>query len=58
MNSQNKKVPALTQVDEELWTALREIKEAQPGLRVLHQPYMEGRKKPNPIVSLKVQDLF
>jgi len=40
-------------VDEELWTALREIKESQPRLRVLHQPYMEGRKKPNPILSLK-----
>ena len=40
-------------VDEDLWSALKASKQSFPELKVIHQPYMEGRKKPNPIASLK-----
>ncbi|XP_063678129.1 leucine-rich repeat-containing protein 74B-like [Bolinopsis microptera] len=40
-------------VNEDLWAALREAKQILTNLKVIHQPFMEGRKKPNPIASLK-----
>jgi len=40
-------------VDDDLWSAIKEAKKTLPDLNVIHQPYMEGRKKPNPIASLK-----
>jgi len=40
-------------VDEDLWNTLKETKTTLENLKVIHQPYLEGRKKPNPIATLK-----
>lgn len=40
-------------VDEDVWACLKATKDIITNLHVVHQPYMEGRKKPNPIASLK-----